>query len=635
MNDFLQQFLVESRELADHAIEGLLALERAPEDAGLLDAVFRDLHTLKGGAGIVEFPAMERAAHAAEDALSSARAGKRVLTPAMVGACLACLDQVLQWLDVLEQTGELPAQGSEAQAQRAIARFGAAALAPTPGGGQDSSSAVQQPAPVSRSPSAAAREVLLAQLEVARQATVWGHLASAAVTASNVLRAQGRNVEADELARMVSRVEREALAPALTQTLAALLADENQTPHLPVATEPASAHQQGALASRTLRVDAGRIDALVRLAGEFTVAKNALAHLSRLASANENALAPVLKSQHATLDQLVGELQRTVLALRVLPLRIVFQRFPRLVREMSEALGKPAELKISGEETEADKAIIEMLFEPLLHLVRNALDHGVEDAALRQARGKPGTATIGIAASREGNQVVIEISDDGDGMDLQRIRHVAVERGVIAAEVLDRMAEPDVLDLVFAPGFSTAASVTAISGRGVGMDAVRTAVERMGGRVSIQSRAGQGTTVRCTLPYSVMMTKVMSVEAGGQMFGVPLDSVVETIRVPRSALGAIGAARAIVVRDTTIPVLSLGQMLGAPVASRDADEATIVIAGFAGQHCGLDVDALGERLEIILKPLDGLLAGTPGISGTTLLGDGRVLLVLDVAELLQ
>jgi two-component system chemotaxis sensor kinase CheA len=197
------------------------------------------------------------------------------------------------------------------------------------------------------------------------------------------------------------------------------------------------------------------------------------------------------------------------------------------------------------------------------------------------------------------------------------------------------MTDAEVIDLVFAPGFSTAAQVTAVSGRGVGMDAVRTAVERVGGRVSIHSRPGEGTSVRIMLPFSVMMTTVMSVEAGGQMFGVPLDAVVETMRIPRSSMATVGAARAVVIRDQTIPVLDLGELLGGRAAGHGAGDATIVVAEFAGQRCALDVAALGERLEIVLKPLEGLLVGTPGIIGTTLLGDGRVLLVLDIAELLQ
>lgn len=631
MNELLQQFLVESRELAGQASEGLLALDRAPQDAGLLDAVFRAFHTLKGGAGIVEFLAMERAVHAAEDALGAARSGSLRLTPQITDACLACLDQVLQWLDTLERSGELPTLGSEQQADRVTAQFGLTVSRPPRSGRQD---VLPSPGPqhsVPRMLPAPAREVLQAQLELTREAAAWGHLASAAVTASNVLRSLGRNEDADKLAQLAAAHNPDGLAPALSQHLLRVLAENIADP--PAA--GAEAQPQPAAATRTLRVDAARIDALVRLAGEFTVARNALAHLSRHASANGNALAPTLKAQQATLGHLVDQLQRAVLDLRVLPLRVVFQRFPRLVREMSASLEKRVELEISGEETEADKAIVEMLFEPLLHLVRNALDHGVESAGVRAAAGKPPVATIGILAHRQGGQVVVEIRDDGAGMDPQRIARVAVERGLVTAGALDDMPEAQVLELAFAPGFSTTDAVTAISGRGVGMDAVRAAVERMGGRVTLQSQAGHGTTVRCTLPFSVLMTEVMSVEAGGQMFGVPLDAIVETIRVPRSSLGTIGAARAIVVREQTIPVLSLGRMLGESGAVRNEDEATIVIAGFAGQHCGLDVDALGERLEVMLKPLEGLLAGTPGISGTTLLGDGRVLLVLDVAELLQ
>jgi len=737
MNDFLQQFLVESRELAEQATEGLLALEHSPQDADQLDAVFRAMHTLKGGAGIVDFFAMDRAVHAAEDLLSCARAGTRALTPAAIGDCLACVDQVLQWLDILEQTGELP-NGSDADADRIIARFAAAAspvytepsaesaggqgwipelLARHPGERSRAVTAVrhspdpgcffQGEDPVAKLAAlpgllafevtsatpwpklqdldpfrcnlllsaltrdsltetnnhlrgcsgscelialtgsgdtegglpARARELLAAQLALVREHTSagsHGYLASAAMTGSNVLRSCGRDAEADQLARLATADSMEDTLPALQAVLTGLLKDDAVEAHVaPVPAEPAHAAARPETTSRTLRIDAERIDSLVRLTGELTVARNALAHLVKLAFTEANPIAPALKARHAAFENLIGEMQRSVLALRVLPLRVVFQRLPRLLREISDSLGKPVALKIVGEDTEADKAIVEMLFEPLLHVVRNAIDHGVESAALRAQRGKPRAATIELQAARQGDQVLVEVSDDGAGMDVQRIRAVAAERGVAKAEILDTLSEADLIDLVFAPGFSTATEVTALSGRGVGMDAVRTSVERVGGRVSIHSRAGRGTTVRFMLPFSVMMTTVMSVEAGGQMFGVPLDTIVETIRVPRRTLAAVGNARAVVVREQTIPVFDLAQMLGESAKARDADDATIVIAAFAGQRCGLDVDALGERLDVILKPLDGLLAGTPGITGTTLLGDGRVLLVLDIAELLQ
>ncbi len=236
------------------------------------------------------------------------------------------------------------------------------------------------------------------------------------------------------------------------------------------------------------------------------------------------------------LERLISELQASVLNMRVLPLRSVLQRFPRIVREMSLTVGKPLRLEIVGEDTEADKAIVEMLFEPLLHLVRNAIDHGVESAELRTARRKPAAAVLHIRAARQGDQVLIEIQDDGGGVDVDRVRQVAQDRGLVSPEHLGTMTEESIVELIFAPGFSTAAKLTELSGRGVGMDAVRVAVERVGGRVSIHSRQGLGTTIRILLPFSVMMTRVMTVEAGDQIFGIPLDAIVETIRVPRDSI---------------------------------------------------------------------------------------------------
>jgi len=643
VNDFLQQFLLESRELAEQATAALLSLERAPHDAEQLGTVFRAMHTLKGGAGIVDFFAMERAVHAAEDLLTAARAGRRTMDATAVGDCLACVDQVLQWLDTLEETGELPG-GAEQDADGIVARFErdtgedaspSASVPPDPSADGDSAGVSAGSYASDRLP-ARARDVLAAQIALVHGASggSHGHLLSAAVTAANLLRAFDRAADADELDRIAAMRRADNMRPTLHAVLLRLLEDQPEAPAAAVAGENLPG-VRGETTSRTLRVDAERIDALVRLTGEITIATNGLAHLAKVAYTDGNPMAAVLKDRHAAFAHLTADLQRSVLGLRVLPLRVVFQRFPRLLREMSAQLDKPVELKFAGEETEADKAIVEMLFEPLLHVLRNALDHGVERAPVRAGRRKPRTATIEMRASREGDQVLIEVADDGGGVDTARIRRVAAERGLADADSLEAMTEAEVTALVFAPGFSTATEVTTLSGRGVGMDAVRAAVERVGGRVSIHSEPGLGTTVRFLLPFSVMMTTVMSVEAGGQMFGVPLDTVVETIRVPQHRLGVVGAVRAVVVRDQTIPVFDLAQLLGEPPPREHPGDATIVIAAFAGQRCGLGVDALGERLDIILKPLDGLLAGTPGIAGTTLLGDGRVLLVLDIAELLQ
>jgi two-component system chemotaxis sensor kinase CheA len=733
MNEFLNQFVIESREFVEQATEGLLKLERTPDNPELLDAVFRAFHTLKGGAGIVEFPAMEHAVHAAETVLSDARSGRHPLTGQGVGDCLSCLDQVAKWLDSIEHSGTLPVN-SGAAAEAIVRRFDATAQA-TPGTPLQGKAADQAWAaallrrhpslaaqaltalrfepdadcffraedPVARltalpgllalelepedesvalhtldpyrctltlraltaaaaaaveqhmrgcagdfelavlgAPSAAlstptlserARAVLTAQAALLRDIKVQnfhGRVAAAGRAAANILRFS----HLQHLAERVTHATEQSLAENSIQPLHAALA-QVLTGSIQPPSSPVEPPQRAEAATRTLRVDAARIDALVRLTSELTVAKNALGHLAKIAAAGGNSLAGALKERHGVLERLVSELQTQVLGMRVLPLRSVLQRFPRLVRELSLNLGKPLRLEVEGDETEADKAIVEMLFEPLTHIVRNAIDHGIETAEQRAQRGKPATAVLRIRAAREGDQVRVEVRDDGAGVDVERVRQVALERGVATEERLRAMAPEDIIELIFAPGFSTATQLTELSGRGVGMDAVRTAVERVGGRVSIDSQTGVGTSIQILLPFSVMMTRVMTVEAGEQIFGIALDAIVETVRVPSSSIAGVGAARALVVREHTVPVLELASAVGIVRAASRDPEATLVIVAAAGQWAAIQVDRLGEQMEVILQPLDGLLAGTPGIAGTTLLGDGRVLLVLDIGALLQ
>ena len=291
-------------------------------------------------------------------------------------------------------------------------------------------------------------------------------------------------------------------------------------------------------------------------------------------------------------------------------------------------------LLIEGEETQADKAIVEMLFEPLLHVVRNAMDHGVESGAERAAARKAAIATICLRARREGEHVVVEVEDDGRGIDADRIRQAATERGLATADAVSGMSDGAVIDLIFMPGFSTATDVTDLSGRGVGMDAVRASIERLGGRVQLETRNGAGSTVRFVLPFSVMMTRVMTVEAGGQLYGIPLDAVIETVRVRRDEIRSVGQAHAFVLRNRTIPLIGLARSLG--WAKTEASSvATVVVASSGGVLGGLEVDRLGARMDVMLKPAEGLLTGIPQIAGTTMLGDGGVLLVLDIKEVLR
>jgi two-component system, chemotaxis family, sensor kinase CheA len=621
MNEFLEQFLVEARELVEQATSDLLALERAPSDRESLDSAFRAFHTLKGGAGIVDFDAMGRATHAAEEVLSAVRAGERPIAPGLIGDCLSCVDRIVQWLDAIEDNGALPVD-ADRDAERIVGRLSA--------NSESLSAETESPLAPIASPLAILKNQL--SLVTDEGPGAQGRMASAARLAVNVLRHLDRFEEAERIAHSVlgsdAQIDRLALVGAIERAVG-LLGEEPQFGGIE------SAANRADPLSRNLRVDAKYVNALVNLAAELTVAKNAVGHIAKLAQEQRNALTSQIRGEHERLDRLVSALQQAVLELRVLPLRNVFQRFSRVVREMSISLAKPVRLSIEGEETEADKAIVEMLFEPLLHVVRNAMDHGVEPGPERAAAGKPTIANLHLRARREGDHVLVEVADDGRGIDVGRLRRVAIERGVASLEAVSAMSDEEAVGLIFVPGFSTAAEISNLSGRGVGMDAVRTSVERLGGRVEVSTAPGVGSTVRFNLPFSVMMTRVMTVKAGGQMFGVPLDAIVETLLVERSDIRSIGRAKAFVLRNRTVPLIELCQTLGLN-PSAESETATVVVVGLSGgQWSGLEVDELGERMNVMLKSPEGILSGVREIAGTTILGDGGVLLILDAKQLLQ
>jgi two-component system chemotaxis sensor kinase CheA len=792
MNDLLEQFLVECRDLIDTATADLLALESAPDDKACLDGVFRGFHTLKGAAGIVDFAAMGRLLHAAEEALAAVRAGSRAVSGELVSACLACLDQVARWLDEVAATGEIPAAPADA-AQDLVARFTAwdhPVTAPT--GSMPAAPAVtamrapgwyapfmarhrsgrhrartalrynpaadcflrgEDPlAAIARLPDLLAMELTprqewpplddldpfrcdlvitaltgsstdevnailragLREPEGAGELEVWpvssgpgtsgtiqlealavleeqarlaandavagfaGRLASAGMVAANVLRSSGWPDAASTVSDAARTAQAEGSGATFIAALRAVLdqsgpdqagldqtgldqsgpeqlgldqlgLDQTERSREPEPDTFASEHPREpaprATTTRALRVDVERIDRLVSLMGELSVAKNAVGHTARLAArlareaADPTSLARALKDQHALLDRLVGELQRAVLGIRMLPMRHVFQNFPRLVREMALELGKTVRLDIEGETTEADKATVEALFEPLLHVLRNALDHGIETADERRAAGKPAHASVRLRAARNGDRVIVEVADDGRGIDPAMVRLAAARRGVASETALEEMSDQAVVELIFSPGFSTSAAVTSLSGRGVGMDAVRAAVTRLGGSVAVTSQPGLGTSVVFTLPFTILMLRVMTVEAGGQLFAVPIDAVIETTRVPRERIARLGAAEAIVLRDRTVPLVRLADLLDLPRAAAADGDASILVASAGGQAsveqlCALEVEAFGERMDVMLRPMDGLLAGVSGFAGTTLVGDGGVLVVLDLQELL-
>ncbi|MBV1777229.1 chemotaxis protein CheA [Burkholderiaceae bacterium DAT-1] len=391
-------------------------------------------------------------------------------------------------------------------------------------------------------------------------------------------------------------------------------------------------------ASRSLKVDQVKVDRLMNLIGEIVVAKNALPYLAARAENQFGVreLAREIKSQYQVINRIAEEMQDAIMQVRMMPVSFIFQRFPRLVRDISRKLGKDVHLVLEGEETEADKNIIESLGDPLVHIVRNSLDHGFELPDVRKAAGKPAAGTLTIRARQESDRAVIEIIDDGKGIDPEVVKRKALEKGLIDEAALTRLSDQEAVNLVFAPGFSTAEAISDLSGRGVGMDVVRAAIERVNGAVALESVKGQGTRIRLSLPLSMAVTTVMIVESDNQLFGVPMECVVETVRVPSADIRTIKKSMTTVLRGRIVPLRSINRLLGldAPPLTNEQDEYAVLIVRLGDEILGLLVDDFRETMGIILKPLSGVLAGLAGYSGSALMGDGTVLMVLNAKELI-
>jgi two-component system chemotaxis sensor kinase CheA len=386
-----------------------------------------------------------------------------------------------------------------------------------------------------------------------------------------------------------------------------------------------------------LKVSMDKVDRLMDLIGEMVVAKNALPYLADRAESvyGSRDLSREIKGQYAVINRIAEEMQYGIMQVRMLPMGSLFQRFPRLVRDVAKQLGKQVRLVLEGDETEADKNIVEALGDPLIHILRNSLDHGIELPEQRQAQGKPAQGTLTVSARQEGDRICITILDDGKGIDPAQIKAKAFEKGLIDQARLDSLSDADAVQLVFAAGLSTAQAVTNLSGRGVGMDVVRASITKMGGTVQLSSRLGQGTRIELSLPLSVTVSNVMMVQLAGQRFGVPMDAVVETVRVHQDSIHHVKNHKAVVLRNQLIPLFGGDSLLRLeqPPQVNDHGEYAVLLVRVGHDIMGLLVDGFDQTVDIILKPLEGPLAGLPGFAGTALLGDGSVLLVLDVKEL--
>jgi len=649
MDELLEQFLIEARDLTAQATQDLALLARDPGDMSAIDSAFRAFHTLKGSVAIFGLAPAERLLHAAEDRLEQARRRVAQLDSATIAGLEACLDQTDRWIDQMEIHGRL-ADDAPLAAGRAIALLD---VAPLSSGVAISPDQSPQVGPdwltALRSRHAAVLAEATGPLVAFRYAPdpdcfFRGDDPFATITAIPetkvvaILPADGDWPTADEIEPFRCYCAFEGLSASplgIVQGVFRLMPDQVELIVIDAGEKASDEHAQPALdrsvVGSILRVDAARLDTMADALGELIVAINALAPLAEEAGRADTQLGGRLRQAQAQLERVTGQLNRTVTSVRSVPIEPALRRLPRLARELAEALGKRVTFSMATGGLEVDKQIADALFEPLLHLVRNAIDHGIEHPADRETRGKSGQGEVSLDIRRDGDMLTVTLEDDGGGIDPRIIRQVAVMRKLIAPDEAEALADRAALQLIFLAGFSTAGAVTGTSGRGVGMDAVQAAVQKLRGTIDVTSVVGQGTAFRIRLPAHSLTTRLLVVEVGQERYGIVLDQVAEMARIANDALIPVGHGTACVLRGRTVPVLSLATLLGE--RQSEADHARLLVTHMGGEPVALRVDGFAQRVDTVVRPASRVLEAVPGISGSALLGNGDVLLVLDLAEL--
>ncbi len=600
-DDITADFIIEAQEILDRLGEQLVSLEQAPQDSDQLNAVFRGYHTLKGGAGFLGVTAMVELCHAAEEALGAARAGQAVLQAHHFDAAQQSLDYLQSMLDAVSSGTEPGYAPPDLIAQFDVhggAVAAPAAAAPTAGG----SDLITDDE----------FEALLDQLH--------GGNAPTAVTPAK--KADDGLISEDEFEALLDQLHGGAAPGAKPAAVVAPAPTAAPRPAAAPAPTAKPAAKPLAEAEHTVRVDTKRLDAIVNLIGELVLSRNRLKTLRARLRDEE------LDRAVSTLDIATARLQSAVMRTRMQPVGKVFSRFPKVARDVARSLKKEVDLELIGAETELDRNLVEALADPLVHLVRNAIDHGVEMPDLREAQGKPRMGHVRLSAQQEGDYVSIEVQDDGAGIDPEKLRAKAREKGLIDPEAAARLSSEECLHLVFLPGFSTKQQVTDISGRGVGMDVVQSRIRELSGQIQIQSELGRGSRFMIRVPLTLAILPTLLVQAGEDVYALPLARVMEVLHAPRTSLGWFDGRAVLDRRSHTLPLVDLRQWLDVTPAASTL--LTIVVLQAGEARFGLVVDQVRGREEVVIKPLPKTLRGLRGYAGATLIGDGRMALILDV-----
>ncbi|MEM9039133.1 MAG: chemotaxis protein CheW [Actinomycetota bacterium] len=646
-DEIIGEFLAECYEGLERIEQGLVVLEATPDDTPTLTEVFRILHTIKGTCGFLGFGKLETVAHRGENLLSLLRDSVLEMDGEITDALLATNDAIGVILGSIEASGEEGDQDFssliatlETLAARAdhVTSGGAAAPAPA-----ETIEVADEPAaePPADTETDAGVETDVEQVEasdestddaslVAEQAEVDTEAAASELVEGVIAEAKADDPSSDRIGDLLvadgvadrTDVEVAAAEQSLgdSRKIGNILVDEGRAERKDV--ETAASRQRGA-ADSSIRVDVGVLDTLMNLVGELVLSRNEIVQLTG-DDKNEGFVAPAQR-----LNLITSELQESVMKTRMQPIGTIWNKLPRVVRDLSHQFDKQIRLEMEGKETELDRTILEAVKDPLTHMIRNTVDHGIEDPDVRVAAGKDAEGYLRLSASHEGGQVNIEITDDGGGIDAAKIRKKAVEKGVITAEVAETLPDAAAVNLIFAPGFSTAEKVTGVSGRGVGMDVVRTNIERIGGSVEVKTTVGRGTSFKIKIPLTLAIIPALIVRCDGQRYALPQLSLQELVRLgPNQKIEDVHGAPVYRLRDRLLPIVDLRSQLGADRVDRD--DANIVVLHADGRPFGLIVDSIADTEEIVIKPLGRTVSDSEMFSGATVMGDGSVALILDV-----
>ena len=661
MQEIMEDFLVEAFELVEQIDQDLVELEANPEDLELLNRIFRVAHTVKGSSSFLNFDILTELTHHMEDVLNKARRNELKITPDIMDVVLRSVDMMKSLLVSIRDNGSDTAAGiditeisnrltaiSEGEATAPAPATPAEAPAPQAAPAEPTAQVATPapeptPAPVAATPAPQAAPVAPAPQTGVSDTTDVNQLSDAQVEAEieRLLKIRKAEDQARREAKAASGVAPVAATPAPQAAPAPAAPAPKPKPApqpAPAAAAAKAPAQSGGVASeQTIRVEVKRLDNLMNLIGELVLSKNRL--LKIYGDVEERYEGEKFLEE---LNQVVGSLslvttdvQLAVMKTRMQPIAKVFNKFPRMVRDLSRELGKQIDLIISGEETELDKSIVEEIGDPLVHIIRNSCDHGVEDPSDRIQAGKPEKGTIQLKAYNEGNHIVVEIVDDGKGIDADAIRSKSIERGLITEHEADAMSDKESYAMIFKPGFSMAKKVTNVSGRGVGMDVVKTNIEKLHGVIDIDSELGKGTTMKLKIPLTLAIIQSLLVGAQEEIYAIPLTSVKETVRVSVDNIYTVDGKNVLRLRNEVLSLVRLADLFGVKQVFEGGEQTYVVIVQVAESKLGIIVDNLIGQEEIVIKSLGNYLQNIDGIAGGTIRGDGRVTLIVDVGMIMD